>query len=229
MNHESDKLSLYKSGDSECGYLPGLSASSLFANPYDPPDPALYDHLIRFGFRRSGNLVYRPDCTACRRCISVRLRVCDFAPNRRFRRILKKNLSLQTFIAEADFNNDYFALYRLYLSTQHRGGSMDNPTPEDFKRFLLTRWSETLFLEIRGQNNKLLAVAVTDVVEDGLSSVYTFYDPAEKARSPGQFSILQQIELTRQKALPYLYLGYWIADCRKMTYKADYQPLEYFY
>ncbi len=228
MHLDPKSISLYKSMDSVCSYLPDRQSASLFANPYDPPSQSLYNHLIQVGFRRSGDLIYRPDCELCCQCISVRLRVCEFVLRRRFRRILNKNRTMKTVVAEPKITDEYFDLYLRYLKHRHPGGSMEASGEEDFTSFLVSRWNKSLFLEMR-LNDRLIAVAVTDILMNGLSSVYTFFDPEESSRSPGYHAIVQQIELTRQNALPYLYLGYWIGDSPKMSYKADFQPLEYFY
>lgn len=228
MTRSSESIDLYKSEENSCNYLEGEISASIFANPYTPPDWALYTHLIQKGFRRSGEMIYRPDCAACRQCISVRLKVSDFTPNRRFRRTKNQNQDIVTTAAKPQFTDDYFDLYQRYLSAQHAGGDMDNPSDEDFRNFLITTWSDTVFLESR-LNGQLLSVAVTDVVLDGLSSVYTFYEPEERKRSLGNFSILSQIDLCLQLNVQYLYLGYWISGCQKMAYKHDFTPLEYFY
>lgn len=228
MNQSGESIDLYKSEENSCNYLDGEISASIFANPYSPPDWPLYTQLIQKGFRRSGEMIYRPDCTSCRQCISVRLKVSDFSANRRFRRTWNNNHDIKTEATKPQFTDEYFALYRHYLSIQHAGGDMENPTEKDFSSFLITDWTDTVFLESR-LDGRLLSVAVTDIVLDGLSSVYTFYEPEERKRSLGNFSILCQIELCRQLNIPYLYLGYWISGCQKMAYKNDFSPLEYFY
>ncbi|HBR97928.1 MAG TPA: arginyltransferase [Gammaproteobacteria bacterium] len=221
-------IALYKSVAIPCAYRPGLQASNLYANPYDPPDRKRYAHLIRLGFRRSGDLVYRPDCQHCQHCVSVRVKTIEFNPKRRFRRVLRKNSDLAVTVTTPGYSDEMFNLYRRYLQAHHAGGGMDNPSEEDFRQFLVSDWSDTLFMQVR-LHGALIAVAVTDVVLDGLSSVYTFYEPDEAQRSLGSFAIMQQIALTRDRALPYLYLGYWVRDSRKMCYKTDFQPLQYYY
>lgn len=228
MNGKSQRrVSLYKSELTPCSYINGLQASSLYANPYDTPDQALYAHLIRFGFRRSGDLVYRPDCGRCRRCVPVRLKVCDFKPGRRFRRILRNNQDISIHTVRPALTDEYFRLYQRYLLSRHAGGSMENSSEQDFSNFLVSHWLESHFIELRHEGT-LMAIAVTDTLADGLSAVYTFFDPDHRYRSLGNLAILVQTELAREQALPYLYLGYWIRDCNKMSYKSDYQPLQYF-
>ncbi len=227
MKERTTPISLYKSEDTNCGYIDKQQSSSVYANPYDAPEEDVYNHLIQFGFRRSGNLIYKPDCETCLRCIPVRLQVNEFKANRRFRRILKRNSDLTVRPAKAALTDEYFDLYTRYLSGQHAGGSMENPSEADFESFLVSDWLTSMFIDIR-KNERLVAVAVTDIVTKGLSSVYTFYDPDEKKRSLGNFSIMQQIEIARIMNLPYLYLGYWIQACKKMSYKSDFQPLQYY-
>lgn len=228
MNKPGESIDLYRSEENNCNYLEGEISASLFANPYSAPDWTLYKLLIQKGFRRSGEMIYRPNCTNCRQCISVRLKVGEFSANRRFRRTRNTNHDIETNAAKPQFTDEYFALYRRYLSVQHAGGDMDNPTEQDFRNFLITDWSDTVFLESR-LDGRLLSVAVTDIMLDGLSSVYTFYEPEERKRSLGNFSILCQIELCRKRDIPHLYLGYWISGCQKMAYKNEFGPLEYFY
>ena len=229
MNQPGESIDLYKSEENNCNYLEDEKAASIFANPYaSPPDWALYTHLIQKGFRRSGEMIYRPDCANCDKCVSVRLKVNDFVPKRRFRRTWNSNQDISTTPVRPLFTDENFALYKTYLSVQHAGGEMDNPTEKDFSNFLINDWSDTVFLESR-LNKRLVSVAVTDIVLDGLSAVYTFYSPEERKRSLGNLSILCQIELCRKLDLPYLYLGYWISGCKKMEYKNEFGPLEYFY
>ena len=128
-------------------------------------------------------------------------------------------------MVKARYSDEYFELYRDYLNARHADGEMADPEPDDFKQFLFSDWSNTHFLEVR-KDERLLAVAVTDVTPSGLSAVYTYFDPAESRRSLGNFCILQQIQQTRDMQLAHLYMGYWIKDCQKMSYKTNYQPME---
>ncbi len=198
-------------------------------NPFDDPDPVLYKSLIKQGFRRSGNTIYRAYCTSCHRCIPVRLSVKDFLIKRRFRRTLIKNAGITLKVTQACLTDEYFSLYKRYVNTQHADGSMANPSKHDFINFLSTKsWPSAVFIEFR-LDDRLVAVAVTDVIDDGFSCVYTFYDPNEKKRSLGQFDLLKQIQMTLDYQLSFLYLGYWIKESVKMVYKTDYQPLQYFF
>jgi arginine-tRNA-protein transferase len=220
------QLQFYATPPQPCAYLPGQESISLLADPV-VTDRALYNRLARLGFRRSGSHVYRPACADCNACMPVRIPVAEFQSRRRDRRCLERNLDLQTQLVEARFSAETYALYCAYLEARHPGGGMDKPTPEQFSQFLIGTWSDTWFLQLRS-NRQLLAVAVIDQLDDGLSAVYTFYDPLQTGRSLGHYSILRQIQATRTMGLPYLYLGYWIEASRKMAYKGDYRPLEVF-
>ncbi|CBL45155.1 Arginyl-tRNA--protein transferase [gamma proteobacterium HdN1] len=209
----------------KCSYLPRQDAATLFADPKIPIDHALYSELSELGFRRSGNYLYRPHCRACAACIPVRVPVASFTPTRKHRRIFRKNEDLKVTRAPARFDYEYYELYARYIEIRHSDGDMYPPSPEQFSSFLLSQWGNTFFLEFR-KDGKLLAVAVCDEMLNGLSAVYTFYAPEEQDRSLGVYSVLWQIEEARKKALPALYLGYWIKECQKMSYKAEYQPLE---
>lgn len=185
----------------------------------------MYNLLIKKGFRRSGHHVYRPHCVTCEQCVSVRIPVTEFTPKRSQRRALCKNQDLSTHVAEARYTDEYFSLYERYLNSRHKNSGMDQPKREDFERFLISDWCDSLFIELR-LDDKLLAVAVTDKVNTGLSAVYTYFDPDYPKRSLGTAAILTQIEITKDMELDFLYLGYWISGSQKMTYKADFTPQE---
>ena len=221
------RLPLYLSAPSECGYLPGRSSRSLFVDPDARMTVQLYSQLIHKGFRRSGGVVYRPECDGCSQCLSARVPVARFHMRRRFQRVLKANRDLELVQRSASFTASHYALYRRYLGSRHADSGMAGSSPADYSSFLISAWSDTHFLEIRRQE-RLMGVAVTDQVLDGLSAVYTFFDPDEPQRSLGTYAILAQLELCRRLGLPYLYLGYWIRDCGKMRYKADFRPLQLF-
>jgi arginine-tRNA-protein transferase len=197
------------------------------------PDPALsmsmplYSHLIELGYRRSGLHTYRPHCRLCNACIPCRIPVRQFVPRRKQRRAEQANEDCTIRLTEAGFSEERFALYSRYLNARHSEGGMANPQPDDFSNFLYCDWSDTRFLEVRRQN-ELIAVAVCDVVTNGLSAVYSFFNPYERGRSLGTFCVLQLISQTRQMGLGHVYLGYLIMESRKMRYKADYRPLEIF-
>jgi len=208
-----------------CSYLPGRMARSLVATPNELVDSAAYSELIRLGFRRSGAYNYRPQCSQCQACVPVRLAVDEFARNRTQRRAWKAHAAMTAAVRELRFDPDHYALYRRYQSLRHVGGGMDQDDREQYERFLLQSSVDTYLVDFR-EGDALLMVSLIDRVKDGLSSVYTFYDPDLPRASFGTYNILWQAALCRELELPYLYLGYWIEHSRKMNYKINYQPLE---
>ena len=225
MTAKQDKPALYLSLPHDCGYLPARQATTLFLDPDHILDGQRYDDFVRAGFRRSGNLVYRPHCQDCQACVAVRIPVDRFRPNRGQRRVWQRNQDLLISEFPAAYHEDHFQLYRRYLAQRHAGGGMDDPTPDKYLEFLASRHTRTVFHEMRA-GEQLMAVAVTDHLGDGLSAVYTFFEPDERRRGLGIFSVLWQVELARALDMKWVYLGYWIADCEKMAYKTAYQPLE---
>jgi arginyl-tRNA--protein-N-Asp/Glu arginylyltransferase len=229
MNQErevSEQLMLYRSTGHPCSYLPGRSASTLFVDPGATRNPLLYSLLIEHGFRRSGEMIYRPDCDGCTDCIPVRIPVDEFKPRRIQRRIWNRGSDLfQINEQPALFDERHYRLFRRYLESRHQDGEMAGMGEEEYRRFLISDCSETSFVEF-SIDGKLAAVAVADRLPQGLSAVYTFFDPDLLEHSPGVFAILWQIERCRQTNKPFLYLGYWIRDCRKMAYKGDFRPFE---
>lgn len=227
ISEELRQLNLFRSAGHPCSYLPNREASSVIVDPAAKLSPGAYSALLSQGFRRSGNHVYRPWCRSCRQCIPVRLPVTDFKPARRQQRTWRRNHDLDAILKEPRFDPEHYALYRRYMSVRHAGGEMADSSTDEFMQFLTSDWAETLFIELR-LGDRLVAVAVTDVFADGLSAVYTFFDPDLAKRSLGVQGVLQQIDLARSQGLDWLYLGYWIKPCDKMNYKADYRPLEAF-
>lgn len=221
------RIRFYLTPTHPCGYLEGRAAATLLADPHAPLDPWLYDQLLRQGLRRNGRFVYRPYCAGCDQCQSVRIPVRDFRPNRSQRRIWRANQDLTVTLLPPVFTEELFALYERYLAGRHAGGPMDHPSRESFLDFLAADWMETRFALFRDGQGRLLAVAVVDLLPNGLSAVYTFYDPdASRQRSLGSFAILWQLELLRQAGGHWLYLGYYVAGTHKMRYKANFRPLE---
>ncbi len=218
-------LLFYASPPHPCSYLPGREAATLFADPQRQMTPALYSALSDYGFRRSGDYVYRPRCGACQECLPCRIPVEQFKPDRSQRRVWKHNLDLTVQIMPPDRDGEHFTLYQRYLRKRHDDGAMDADDREQYLRFLTSSWCDTWFVLFRA-GQKLVAVAVVDQFSQGLSAVYTFYDPDEEQRSLGTMAVLWQIEQAKRMALPYLYLGYYIAESRKMAYKQRFHPLE---
>ena len=223
-------LRVFHTGDHPCGYWPERIARDLVLDPRDERLPRLYPLALGAGFRRSGDLVYRPNCRGCRACIAVRVPVADFVPDRSQRRCLARNADVDVRIVQAERTDEQLALYRRYLQARHRGGGMDDHGALEFDQFLVGTWSQGRFLELREHgSHRLLGVAVTDLVgETALSAVYTFFDPDERARSLGTLAILQQLAWARRDGRSHLYLGYWIDGHAKMDYKRRFRPLEGF-
>jgi arginine-tRNA-protein transferase len=219
------RIQFYLTAHYDCSYLPGQRARSQVATPAHLIDAQSYGALIRAGFRRSGQFTYRPHCETCRACIPARVRVAEFVPNRSQRRCEKRNRHLAARFLPLDYRDEHFALYRSYQAARHLGGGMDRDDAEQYRQFLLSSNIDSVLVEFR-DGDALVMVALVDQIEDGLSAVYTFFDPARAADSLGVYGVLWQIELARRLALPYLYLGYWISGSRKMAYKQQYQPLE---
>ena len=224
---EPAKLLLYATPAHPCSYLPGKDATTLFVDPEFPKDSGVYTLLSRNGFRRSGEHVYRPNCHECVACVPVRVPVAQFIPRRSQRRSLRDNRDLRVIPHQGAFSEEHFLLYSHYLDARHADGGMDNPTRKQYREFLLSSWANTVLYEFRLAGH-LVAVAVADHLTDGLSAVYTFFDPDFSRRGIGTYSILWQIEETRRLGLEWLYLGYWIADSPKMLYKQEFQPQERF-
>jgi len=218
-------VKLYAGTSQVCSYLPAEVAMTQFVDPGLSMSPALYSQLVDMGFRRSGELVYRPRCRQCAACVPVRIPVDAFTPSRQQRRTWQRNQDIHVRLVPARFDAAHFDLYRRYIAARHPGGGMDVNDPAQYESFFMSPWSETWCAEFREQD-QLLAVAVIDRVQQGWSAVYTYFDPAQTRRSLGGFAVLWQIEECRRLDLPWLYLGYWVEQCPKMAYKNQFQPME---
>jgi len=229
---EVEDLRIFHTTDHPCGYWPERVARDLVLDPRDPRLLDFYPMALDWGFRRSGDILYRPHCQGCRACVAVRIPVDAFAPDRSQRRCLARNAHVEMRVLPAERTEEQLALYQRYLGARHRGGGMDDHGSTEFDQFLVGRWAQGRFIELRERDahgpGRLLAVAVTDVLQTALSAVYTFYDPDESARGLGTFAILKQIEWARREGRAHLYLGYWIDGHHKMDYKRRFQPLEAF-
>ena len=230
-----------------CSYLPEQDERLLVFMSDTDPTIVEYDFLIGAGFRRSGTQVYRPHCVSCNACESIRLPVNSFAASKSQKRIMKRNQDLTIRISHVD-KPEYYPLYESYINQRHSDGSMYPASLEQYQGFVLSPWNNALFIELYATNkhttnkhttnkhatdvntkDELIGVAVTDNLASSLSALYTFFKPEELQRSLGTFAILQQIELAKSLNKPFLYLGYQIDTCQKMSYKQNFLPHERFF
>ena len=222
-----NQLGFFITPEHDCSYLQGYKAQTLFTDPASTVDTPTYTELTQLGFRRSGKHIYRPHCKNCKACISTRILVKDFSPSRNQKRLLNKNSDIDWKSWPPSLREDYFRLYCLYINARHVDGDMHPPSLDQFESFLVEGRSEARFYEMR-LNSRLVGVSVVDWINDGVSAIYTFFDPAEGKRSLGSFAILKLIEECRQKGLEHVYLGYWIRNSEKMNYKIRFIPLQLF-
>ncbi|MDH5179368.1 MAG: arginyltransferase [Gammaproteobacteria bacterium] len=231
-NHSDDfnplnSLRFYVTSSHPCGYFPDRSAVTLVFDPDTNPSYEVFSLLSQIGFRRSGHHVYRPHCGTCQDCIPIRIAVNDFKPNRSQRRAWNKNSNITVNSLPVEYRPEHYELFRRYITHRHFNGGMDSDNPKSYQQLLEADWCHTLLHEFR-DGDELLAVSVTDLLEDGMSAVYTFYDPDKMSYSPGVYAILWHIHETQRRGQNYVYLGYWIPESPKMRYKSQYRPFEYF-
>jgi arginine-tRNA-protein transferase len=232
--HSRDTPQFYLTAPSPCPYLPGREERKVFTHLVGERAAKLNDLLTHGGFRRSQSIAYRPACEGCRACLSVRVLVNEFRPTRNMRRVLDRNADIVSDMRVPVPTSEQYAVFRSYLDSRHRDGGMADMTVLDYAMMVEDSHVDTRLVEYRRRNpnggsnghGTLCAVALTDVLGDGLSMVYSFYDPEESARSLGTFMILDHIERARRMGLPYVYLGYWVEGSRKMSYKARFLPQE---
>jgi leucyl-tRNA---protein transferase len=218
-------LKLFATKPHPCSYIDGEEATTVFVDPEALIDRELYSKLSLLGFRRSGGHLYRPQCSSCQACISCRILASRFRPSRAQKRCLQKNQDIDIHLVTNIDSVEHYNLYARYIEHRHQDGDMYPPSETQYKAFLTSEWGATQYWEFR-LDGFLVGVSVCDQLYDGLSAVYTYFDPKLSDRSLGKFAILTQIERANSLGLPYVYLGYWIKQCEKMSYKIQYRPLE---
>jgi len=233
MNDETNKFNalhnfrLLITPEHECSYLPDRQAATLFVDPHASIDTGAYSLFSELGFRRSGEHVYRPHCPLCNECKPIRVVVDNFKLSRSQQRVVRKNVDTRLTWCDAEFKEEHFEIYQRYMSDRHEGSSMQDDDPEHYMRIMNSSWCSTKLAEFR-INDQLVAIAITDWLVDAFSAVYTFFDPAFSHLSPGTFAIIEQIEEAKKTRRKYLYLGYWIKDCAKMSYKNKFTATQSF-
>lgn len=222
----------YVTAPQPCPYLDGRSERKLFTALQGENAEKLNNALSRQGFRRSQNVLYRPSCADCTACLSARIRVADFAPSRTQRRVLRRNTDLSRTATSPWATEEQFDLFRRYLDQRHADGGMADMDIFEFAAMIEETPVKSRVIEYRSataeEGRRLTAVCLTDVLDDGLSMVYSFFDPERIGSSLGTYLILDHVEIARNAGLPYVYLGYWVPGSRKMGYKANFAALEIF-
>jgi arginine-tRNA-protein transferase len=238
MTHQpTQSPQFFLTAPSPCPYLEGKFERKVFTHLVGERAPEMNDLLTQGGFRRSQNIAYRPACEGCLACVSVRILVSEFEPSRNMKRVLSRNADLIGSMYEAEPSTEQYSLFRSYLDARHRRGGMSDMTVLDYAMMVEDTHVNTKIIEYRRRgpdsfitgrgHGPLLAVALTDTMADGLSMVYSYYDPDIEDRSLGTYMILDHIQRARAAGLPHVYLGYWVNGSRKMAYKVRFKPQEH--
>lgn len=226
-----DAPQFYLTSPAPCPYLPGREERKVFTHLIGLRAPALNDTLTQSGFRRSQTIAYRPACEHCRACVSVRVKIDEFAPSRGMRRVRRRNADLVAETRPARATQEQYALFRRYVGARHSDGGMADMSMVDYQMMIEDSHVDTRLIEYRlahanGEIGALIACCLTDRLSDGLSMVYSFYEPELESRSLGAFMILDHADRARDFGLPHVYLGYWVEGSRKMEYKSRFLPQE---
>jgi arginine-tRNA-protein transferase len=231
-----DAPQFYLTSSAHCPYIEGREERKVFTHLIGKRASSLNDTLTQSGFRRSQTIAYRPACEECRACVSVRVKVSDFVPSRNMRRVLEDNADLIGHVRTPEPTSEQYSLFRAYLDSRHSDGGMADMSVLDYSMMIEDSHVDTRIVEYRRRNidsfltgrgeGPLMALCLSDILVDGLSMVYSFYDVGEQERSLGTYMILEHIERARKMGLPHVYLGYWVEGSRKMAYKARFLPQE---
>jgi leucyl-tRNA---protein transferase len=225
--HSRDTPQFYLTAPSPCPYLGGKEERKVFTHLVGERAPELNNILTQGGFRRSQSIAYRPACEGCRSCVSVRVVAKDFRPTQSMRRVSRRNADIASEMRIAVPTSEQYAIFRAYLDSRHRDGGMADMTVLDYAMMVEDSHIETRIIEYRMRGSgELVAIALTDVLGDGLSMVYSFFEPDQAARSLGTFMVLDHIARAQRMGLAYVYLGYWVRGSRKMDYKGRFLPQE---
>ncbi|TWG67535.1 MULTISPECIES: arginyltransferase [unclassified Aminobacter] len=238
MTHQTTQSpQFFLTAPAACPYLEGQQERKVFTHLVGDRAPELNDLLTQGGFRRSQNIAYRPACETCRACVSVRILVDEFKPTRNMKRVLARNSDLIGCAKLPETSTEQYSLFRTYLDRRHRSGGMSDMSVFDYAMMVEDTHVDTMLIEYRRRGpdsfitgegeGELIAVALTDRMSDGLSMVYSFFDPDMEDRSLGTFMILDHINRARAAGLPHIYLGYWVNGSRKMSYKIRFEPQEH--